>query len=64
MRGDTDLKDKEDEDNNIADDENVTKEGDGEHDLTDIADVGENCFTLEVLPALGGGALCSVALCW
>ena len=64
MRGDTDLKDKEDEDNNISDDENVTEEGDGEHDLTDIADVEENCFSPEVLPALGGAALCCVALCW
>ena len=58
------LKDKEDEDNNTSDDENVTEEGDGEHDLTDIADVEENCFSPEVLPALGGAALCCVALCW
>ena len=40
MRGDTDLKDKEDEDNNISVDENVTEEGGDEHDLTDVE---ENC---------------------
>ena len=39
-RGDTDLKDKEDEDNNISVDENVTEEGGDEHDLTDVE---ENC---------------------
>ena len=63
MRGDTDLKDKEDEDNNISVDENVTEEGGDEHDLTDVEETVD-CSSHEVLPTLGGAALCCVALCW
>ena len=62
-RGDTDLKDKEDEDNNISVDENVTEEGGDEHDLTDVEETVD-CSSHEVLPTLGGAALCCVVLCW
>ena len=54
MKGDTEsVKDKEDEDN----DGNVTEEVDDEVDLTDTI----VSSVWKVLPALGGGALCSVA---
>ena len=44
---------------NLQDNDNEANESD---DITGVDNVGD--VQSEVLPALGGGALCSVALCW
>ena len=61
LRGDTEhLKDREDIDKSNDDDGNVTEE---EVEETKTDDEVEQ-LSGAVLPALGGAARCSVALCW
>ena len=61
LRGDTEhLKDREDIDKSNDDDGNVTEE---EVEETKTDDEVEQLSDV-VLPALGGAARCSVALCW
>ena len=48
---------------NLQDNDNEDNESDDDDvGITGVDNVGD--VQSEVLPALGGGALCSVALCW